>query len=218
MGTSEEQAIVSESVIVPIEHFSGSHRVQSWADVAFRGRLIEDHVKAELLLAVSQQGAVSVDEIAVEWECHASLNGATIPREIYDGHGIEGEPPEIAVAEVERRVQQFTNAARRAWAEGTGPVRVDIQPIVANVGAHAKRLDEDLIGPPPSDQTIQDILTLVNAEFARALPTVEEISTWDEATRDSVLEWASAVHLTASDNEGIKIPPLPEVLRKVITS
>lgn len=60
---------------------------------------------------------------------------------------------------------------------------------------------------------VETILVLVQEEFPADLPTEEQISQWSPETRWQVSQWASAVHLTASDNEGIEIPSLPMVLR-----
>lgn len=66
---------------------------------------------------------------------------------------------------------------------------------------------------PPNAGVIYDLLLLVEDEFTAPNPTVEEIQwQWSEEDRRKVTEWASAVHLVASDND-VEIPEMPEVLR-----
>lgn len=64
----------------------------------------------------------------------------------------------------------------------------------------------------PKASVVRDLLLLVQDEYPRSDVYMQEVLTWDAATRRDVVEWASAVHLVASDNEGIVIPPMPGVL------
>lgn len=42
--------------------------------------------------------------------------------------------------------------------------------------------------------------------------SAEEVKGWDQPTRRDVCEYVGAVHLVASDNHGVRIPPMPQVL------
>lgn len=59
--------------------------------------------------------------------------------------------------------------------------------------------------------TLADLLQLVQ-EGQREV-TVDEIAAWDKDTRCDVADWASALHLLASDNDDVEVPEMPEVLR-----
>jgi hypothetical protein len=61
--------------------------------------------------------------------------------------------------------------------------------------------------------TLADLLQLVQ-EGQREV-TVDEIAAWDKDTRCDVADWASALHLLASDNDDVEVPEMPEVLRPV---
>ena len=59
-------------------------------------------------------------------------------------------------------------------------------------------------------EVLHDLLMLVLP--ADDLPSIETIDGWDVATCTAVAEWASAVHLVASDHDDVEIPPKPDVL------
>lgn len=60
---------------------------------------------------------------------------------------------------------------------------------------------------------LQDLLSLVEDEFPADMPRLATVEAWTPEVRKDVQEWAMAVHLVASDNDDVEIPPLPEVLR-----
>lgn len=60
-------------------------------------------------------------------------------------------------------------------------------------------------------ETVRDFLLLVEAEFPGETPSEETIATWAPEVQSDVVDWASAVHLVASDND-VEIPPMPAVL------
>ena len=63
-------------------------------------------------------------------------------------------------------------------------------------------------------EILRDLLLMVDAEFPRLLPTMEEMQAWDRATRDAVARWAAAVYLRASDHP-VRVPPMPDALKSV---
>ena len=60
------------------------------------------------------------------------------------------------------------------------------------------------------DELLTNILLLTLDEDK--MPAPEGIASWSPEEREEVVAWASAIHFTASDNEGIEIPPKPAVL------
>lgn len=72
-------------------------------------------------------------------------------------------------------------------------------------------LDED---PRLTVQAIVDLLSLVDAEIPGGPVTADEVEQWQEADAVAVIEWAGAVHLSASDNDDVEIPDMPEVLAR----
>lgn len=60
--------------------------------------------------------------------------------------------------------------------------------------------------------TVILLLTLVDDEFDVALDDLS-VGSWSQSTLREVRDWATAVHLRASDNDDVVIPPMPEVLR-----
>lgn len=86
------------------------------------------------------------------------------------------------------------------------------------------RLDDLAVEPEGSEQqdgppqmlppvSVQHLLALVETEFPQDMPSVDAITQWPEEVRYGVQEWATAVHLSASDNDDVTIPEMPEVLR-----
>lgn len=67
----------------------------------------------------------------------------------------------------------------------------------------------DEIDPPwaRDDQATQDLLLLVSHDAP-----IEQIATWTDDQVKSVEEWASAVHLNASDNDDVEVPSRPDFL------
>lgn len=66
------------------------------------------------------------------------------------------------------------------------------------------------ITEPPPAETVLDILGLVLEE--KELPSLETIQSWTQAQKDEAVGWAGAVHLNASDNWDVIVPPKPEFL------
>jgi energy-coupling factor transporter ATP-binding protein EcfA2 len=62
-------------------------------------------------------------------------------------------------------------------------------------------------------EQVETMLTLVLPEDKR--PSAAAIAGWDQATRDEVAEWASAVHLRASDHDDVVVPPEPAVISAI---
>lgn len=58
---------------------------------------------------------------------------------------------------------------------------------------------------------VSNLLSLVH-EGQRPV-TDDEIESWGQDTRKQVSDWASAVHLNASDHTGVAVPAMPSVLR-----
>lgn len=61
------------------------------------------------------------------------------------------------------------------------------------------------LGPEPDLQVVVDLLLLVGVR-----ETVDTVSRWRVEQRRAAAEWAGAVHLDASDNEGVEIPARPD--------
>ena len=49
--------------------------------------------------------------------------------------------------------------------------------------------------------------------LGEGFPTDDEILGWSQQVREDVCEWASSVHLRASDNDDVEVPECPRVLR-----
>lgn len=64
----------------------------------------------------------------------------------------------------------------------------------------------------PKASIVCDLLSLVSDEFPRKIG-LREVLNWDGSTRREVVEWATSVHLVASDNEDVVIPAMPDVLK-----
>lgn len=75
------------------------------------------------------------------------------------------------------------------------------------VGAAAVGIQPKALSP----QTVSNLLSLVH-EGQRPV-TDDEIESWGQDTRKQVSDWASAVHLNASDHTGVAVPAMPSVLR-----
>jgi hypothetical protein len=80
----------------------------------------------------------------------------------------------------------------------------------ADAGEDTPEPAEGDSGPRWPVKTVLDLLSLVQDEFPANVGP-EEVRGWDQATRQQVLDWATAVHLVASDND-VEIPPMPKVL------
>ncbi len=64
-----------------------------------------------------------------------------------------------------------------------------------------------------SPKIIHDLCLLVEDEIPGGKsPKIASIAVWSKEERLEVAEWATAVHLSASDNPDITIPPVPMVL------
>jgi len=61
-----------------------------------------------------------------------------------------------------------------------------------------------------NNEVLTTTLTLVMEE--EAIPPESVLNSWTEAQRKDVFDWASSVHLEASDNN-IKVPDVPQILR-----
>lgn len=64
-------------------------------------------------------------------------------------------------------------------------------------------------GEPASPEALQVCLILVGLE-----PSLETIATWSTEQQRLALEWASATHFRASDNDDVVVPPRPDFLPK----
>lgn len=74
--------------------------------------------------------------------------------------------------------------------------------------------DDSRPAPPEvKAEALRDLLLLVDDEFPAHLPVLATIRSWSTETQRDVQRWAMAVHLVASDNDDVEIPPMPEVLR-----
>lgn len=60
---------------------------------------------------------------------------------------------------------------------------------------------------PISDETLSDILGLASITVSPA-----SICLWTQEQKDLALNWASASHLSASDNEDVVVPERPGFL------
>lgn len=69
---------------------------------------------------------------------------------------------------------------------------------------------------PVDSAVVWSLILLVKDEIPRGL-SVTEVITWDQPTLEAVADWCSAVHLRASDNDGVIVPPLPAILRSDTT-
>ncbi len=64
----------------------------------------------------------------------------------------------------------------------------------------------------PDAEMLRMMLELVDIQDMDVPFTV--IENWSEKERKQVADWISAVHLKASDNDDIEVPPVPEVLKQ----
>lgn len=69
---------------------------------------------------------------------------------------------------------------------------------------------EDEITEPVTPEVLQDLLGLVLPR----VPTTRVIAEWTAAQQEEASMWASACHLSASDNDDVVVPPQPEFLKK----
>ncbi len=67
--------------------------------------------------------------------------------------------------------------------------------------------------PALTAQRLADLLLLVRDEIPGGMPGIGTIQAWDQSTRGATAAWARAVHLSASDNDDVIIPPVPRWLR-----
>lgn len=57
------------------------------------------------------------------------------------------------------------------------------------------------------DETLKDLLSLVGVDCP-----LETIACWTVEQKDQAAEWAASVHLQASDNDDVEVPPRPNFL------
>ena len=69
--------------------------------------------------------------------------------------------------------------------------------------------DTDLL---PSVDVMVDLLSLVLS--IDEMPELATVQSWTMSEWDVVRQWAGSVHLSASDNTDIKVPPRPDYLLK----
>ena len=60
------------------------------------------------------------------------------------------------------------------------------------------------------DELTRDLLLLVDKKIS-----IEAIAALTDQEISEIENWVSAVYLDASDNEGIKIPEYPEILKEI---
>lgn len=60
---------------------------------------------------------------------------------------------------------------------------------------------------PIAPAVLGDLLLLVDVG-----PPLADIEAWTDEQRDQAMRWASATHLSASDNDDVEVPPRPEFL------
>lgn len=93
-----------------------------------------------------------------------------------------------------------------------GQLRAFEPDTVAGAGTPVEDVSDDADdAPAATPEIVHNMLLLVSEEFPRLMPSIEEIRGWDQVTLELVADWASSVHLRASDHE-IEIPDLPAVL------
>lgn len=75
-------------------------------------------------------------------------------------------------------------------------------------------------GTPPGepwvrdDEVLRDLIELAGFSIDVTLAT---IATWTDPQCQQVEAWAAAVHVAASDNDDVQVPPMPEFLKPLIT-
>ncbi len=95
----------------------------------------------------------------------------------------------------------------------------DSPDLAEKVRALVKKDEEEQDAQLKSDEmrndpdVIHNCLSLV----MEAAPSVDEIQKWTDEERELAGDWAAAVHLDASDNEGITVPARPSFLDKYLT-
>jgi hypothetical protein len=66
--------------------------------------------------------------------------------------------------------------------------------------------------PQVTDEELSDLLSLVGVEVTPA-----DTTQWTPEQRGEAYHWAASVHLHASDNDDVKVPPRPVFLPVVVT-
>lgn len=122
---------------------------------------------------------------------------------------------EIAQAKADA-LRSAASAFRQQYhARFTGTEVAAILEDAAEIGLRA--VAAELVVDVPDDpvytlQSVTDLLSLVAAEIPGDPITEAEVAKWEEQDVLDVVAWAGAVHLVASDNEDVEVPPIPEVL------
>ena len=65
---------------------------------------------------------------------------------------------------------------------------------------------------PPTIEVMVDLLSLVLS--IDEMPELATVQSWTKSEWEIVRNWAASVHLSASDNTDIKVPPRPDYLLK----
>ncbi len=112
------------------------------------------------------------------------------------------EPEQLTIADA---------ATKNANAEGLAAVNAAIDS--TDPALLANRADAD---DEDDADVLSDILGLVADEIAEGLHAVgvpvDVVKTWTKKDRELARKWASAIHLKASDNAGVRVPARPAVI------
>lgn len=65
-----------------------------------------------------------------------------------------------------------------------------------------------------SVERMQNLFLMVGLE---PLPPIEVFKKWNQKQRQQVVRWAGAIMYRASDNDEVKIPPLPAICKPYFT-
>jgi hypothetical protein len=84
--------------------------------------------------------------------------------------------------------------------------QVDASIKVSDLIGKAQETQEDL--GDLDDDALKDLLCLVDVDVP-----LEVVRGWSPLDRALVEEWASAVHLSASDNDDVKVPAMPQCVK-----
>lgn len=108
----------------------------------------------------------------------------------------------------------------RAWSLRDALLKAADLPFPVLLGTELVGQPVDVIEPTPepdpdvSEGHVYDWLMMVKDEIpGKRVPPGSEILKWDQPTRREVMRWAVAIHLVASDNDDVVIPPMPAVLQ-----
>lgn len=118
------------------------------------------------------------------------------------GRNVEVDEAGATVREMERRLADDCERIARELSEHARRLRAVI----------AQSVRDEIQGTPAVPRRVADLLSLVDGEGRAPEWWLERIAGASDEDLEAADEWAGAVHLSASDNDDVDVPPAPAFL------